>query len=482
MRSALTLAALALLAGCASQPAYQTPTLALPAAFRHAGSGELAAFAGERWWESFGDPVLDHLVDEGLAGGYDIAIAAARLRQAAAGVRSAEAAKMPLIGFDASAQYQSQSIKEPIGAFASQFPGYQRTSGLFGLNGAASWEIDLFGGLAAGSRAADADQTAARAGLAGARLTLAAELVNSYLDAREFQARLTIANARIATLSELERIVQLQVDRGIAPRSAADAVSAELSAARTAVPALQAGLEVAFNRIDVLAGRAPGAAAAEMGEGAIPAAPVTGVSSAPAALLTRRPDLVAAEREVAAADAHTAEAIAAQYPRLNIGSLFGLLSTGLGSLFSGAALQSQSGIGLSGPVLSFGRNAARIEAARGRTDEAVARYRQTVIRAVAEVEDSVFAVERRSEILRQTLAAENSVTRARDAAKAAHGAGVTSLAEVLQVERRREDAQDAVIQARADSGRAAVAAFRALGGGWNAATDLAGLAPTSKEK
>jgi len=463
-----TLAAL-LLSGCVSPGSYARPSVDLPAAYSNSSLHRSAATPAisDRWWTAFNDPMLNRLVEEALAGSLSVEAAAARLQQAAAGVRAARAAQFPAGTISGSAAIQRQSLEEPFARAASQFPGFNRTQELYGLSAAAAWEIDLFGRLSAGRRAARADAQAAEAGVAGARLTVAAEVATAYLGARELQQRIGVARERVRTLGRLEQLVRLRLANGVAASLEADQVAADLSTARAVVPVLQAALEVELNRIDVLIGRAPGRAATEIGDGQVPAAPAIAVADGPAALLLRRPDLVAAERAVAAADARTAQAIADYYPRVTVGGLIGLLSGGIGGLFAESALQTAGSAGFSGRLFDFGRVGAQVAGARGRTREAVAEYRQAVLRAAGEVENGLSALARRGEQASELERSEASLQRARNTSRLAYEAGAVSLIEALDAERRLQVAQDSAATARAEAARAAVATFRALGGGWS---------------
>lgn len=465
------------LVACASQTPYTRPPTELPPAYRNiklAPAQRAVERTDERWWTTFEDPVLDRLVEEALAGSLDVEAASARLQQAAAASRVATSALLPSATIGGSAAAQRQSLNEPIARIASGFPGYERTSEIYGLNAAASWEIDVFGRLSAARLAADADEAGAAAGVAGARLTVAAEVATAYIGAREQQRRIEIARERTRTLGELDRLVRLRVEEGAAAQLEAEQVQADLAAARARIPALEAALETTFNRIDVLAGRAPGRAEAELGEGPLPSATSMTVADGPAGLLRRRPDIMAAERRVAAADARTAQALADYYPRVSVGGLVGLLSTGASGLFTGGALQAAGNAGFSGRLFDFGAVRGGVENARGRTREAVADYRVTVLRAVAEVEDGLSALGRRSRQAQELQASEAALARARDLSRLAYQGGAVSLIEALDAERRLLEVQDAATIAQADAARATVALSRAFGGGWDGSEALAG--------
>lgn len=464
--------AAALLFGAAGQTLQATPR-ALPAApvlaqtFRNAPSDARVLLA-DGWWRSFGDPVLDRMVEAALAGNFAIEIAAARLEQAAAGVKAAKGALLPSANLGGSAAVQQLSTEDVQGRAFSRFPGFQRTVEQYGLNGAASWEIDLFGRLSAGARAARAEAGAAEAGLAGARLTVAAEVVNSYVAVRALQGRLAAAQSRLQALDGIDRLVRQRVTRGVAAGFEADLSGAQRAGAESAVPALQAGLEAELNRLDVLLGRAPGAAAAELGAGPIPRPIAPAVADGPASLLARRPDVVAAERLVAASDARVAEAIAARYPRLTISGFAGFLATGVSNLLTGGALQTGASAGVTAPLFAGGRLRAQQRASEARLREAVANWRQTALGAAAEAESALMALTKRAAQADALGTAAGKLAAAQDRTQGAYKAGAVSLIDVLSVERQRLEAEDQALVAQAGAAQAAVAAFRALGGGWQA--------------
>ena len=455
-----------------SQPAQRTPPAppALAETFRNAPASQIGAEApvplAEGWWRGFGDPVLDRMVETALTGNLDIAMAAARLEQAAAGLKAAKGALLPSASLDGSAGVKRQSIEDVQGRAFSRFPGFQRTVEQYGLNGAASWELDLFGKLSAGARAARAEAGAADAGLAGARLTVAAEVVGAYIDARALEARLAVAKARVDALGESDRLLRLRAERGVAALTTTDRSGAELAGARSAVPALEAGLEVARNRLDVLMGRVPGQAAAEMGAGRVPGVRAPAVADGPAALLTRRPDVVAAQRLVAASDARVAEAIAARYPKLTISGFAGFLANGVSTLFTGGAVQLGASAGISAPLFTGGRLRAQQGAAEGRLHEAMAAWRQTALQAAAEGENALLALTKRSAEAEALGTVSARLAEAERRTDTAFAAGAVSRVEVLAVTRQQLDAEDQAILGRAEAARAGVAAFRALGGGW----------------
>lgn len=465
---AILLATLSLSA-CASQPS-PTPPVALPAAFAASAleaEGLPTARLEPNWWRAFGDPALDRVVEDALLGNLDIEAAAARLQQAAGASRVATSNRLPSATFGASGSTQRQSLEDPLARMASASPDYDRTGDLYGLSAAASWELDLFGRLSAARRAAVSDQRAAAIDVEGARLSVAAEIASAYITARELQTRVTIAQARVRTTDEVRDLVALRYAEGAASRFEMDQARADASASRAMLPLVEAGRDEAFNRIDLLSGRAPGHAAAILGEGVIPAALAVTTDDGPAALLVRRPDIVAAESRLAAADARVAEAVTAYYPRLTIQGLVGFLSSGLSGLLSNETLQAAGSAGLSGRLFDFGAARGGVEAARGRTREAAAAYRLTVLRAASEAEDGFSRLARGNRHALELAESRAALTRASATARTAYDLGGLSLKDALDVQRRLLDVEDAAATARADASRASVGLFRVLGGGWS---------------
>lgn len=470
MRPPLILLGTLALFGCASQPGV-APTVDLSPAYAGValGDGGLRAVPLDAaWWRAFDDPVLTRLVDEALLGNLDIEAAAARLQQAAGVARIATSNSLPFATVGGSASTQRQSLDDPMARVASAFPDYDRTNSLYGLSAAASWELDVFGRLAAARRAAGADQAAAAADIDGARLSVAAEIATAYITARELQARVAIAQSRVETSERLRGLVALRFDEGSASRFERDQADADLSASRATLPLVEAALDATLNRVDLLSGRAPGHAAALLGTGDIPVALTVAVEDGPAALLVRRPDIVAAERRLAAADARVAEAVTAYYPRLTVQGLVGFLSSGLSGLISDDTLQTAGSAGLSGRLFDFGAARGGVETARGRTREAAAGYHATVLRAAAEAEDGFSRLARGNRHALELAQSQAALSRANDTAMTAYELGGLSLQDALAIQRRLLDLEDTAVTARAEASRASVGLFRVLGGGWPA--------------
>jgi outer membrane protein TolC len=305
---------------------------------------------------------------------------------------------------------------------------------------------------------------------AATRLAVAAQTADIYITLRGLQARLDIARRQVATQKDLRAKIGLLHGKGLATELQLHQAEGALAQVRASVPALETGEAAAMNALDVMLGTAPGAHRAELATAAaIPAAPRIGAAGSPAELLRRRPDLIAAERRLAASNARIGAAVAEYYPKLSLaGTLGSATSVASGNLFTGGASQAAALLGLRWRLFDFGRIDAQIELAKGQDAELLAAYRLAALRATEDVENAFSALVKREEQAALLAQGEASLGRARGASFAAYQRGVVSLIEVLQADEGMLRVADARAQAQTESARAAVGAFKALGGGWQA--------------
>lgn len=459
------------LTGCVVGPDYVRPVVETPPAFMGAAAVAARPVAtsvpeAADWWSAFGDPLLTDLVVQARAQNLDIEQAVARVTQARAGLRNADAALLPSGSVAASATALRLSGETLQGRQLAAF-GTSRNQEAYEANLSAGWELDLFGGLRRDREAAHADYDAAQAGVAAARLSIAAQVADTYIAIRGMQARIAVAEEQVTTQQRLVDTVGLQYRKGIASELQLRQAEGALAQVQGNVPDLRVALDGALNALDVLLGAAPGTHRASLAVPvAIPQAPPIADVGGPADLLRRRPDLIVAERRLAASHARIGSAIAEYFPKLSLGALVGTAATGASALFTGGATQAQGVAGLRWRLFDFGRVDAEIRAARGRNAEALAAYRLSVLRASEDVENSFSALINR-EAQQQVLAVgETALAKAQRSSMAAYKGGVVSLIEVLDADRRLLQTRDALAQARAETARAAVASYRSLGGGW----------------
>jgi len=472
--SVIALLLLAGLDGCMVGPDYQKPEVETPAQFH--GSAALnereapsSTVALARWWEGFNDPVLNRLVDTALRQNLSLEQAQARNSQAAAVAQSARAQLFPTGQASASVSRARQSLEDPVVATENAvLPGFDRTGNLYGAGVSSLWEIDLSGGLRRGAQAALAEYQAAQADVAAARLQVTASVVDNYLLVRLLQARLDVAQEQVRTQSDIERLVDVLKSRGLAPDQELQQAKSELALTQASVPALQTRLTAARNSLDVLLGRQPGTADADLDTArSIPTAPSIEAAGGTAALLRRRPDLMVAERRLAASNERIGQAIAEYYPKVSLSALIGTTTTRGGNLFEGDANQALGALGLRWRLFDFGRVDAQVKAAKGRYAEELAGYRQSVLEATADVEDSISALLNGEARARTLVEGEKSRALARDSVLASYQQGNSSYIELLETQSRLQLIQAERLDADYVSSSSAVALYKALGGGWN---------------
>lgn len=473
-RSLATLLGVITMTGCAVGPEYRPPETALSASFlgqKGVEHREVESTADlQTWWAGFDDPLLADFIALALEQNLDIAQAAARVAQSRAALRQADAALLPSASVSAHGARAYQSIETPPGQVLDAVSDFDRSGSAYEANLGVGWEIDVFGGLRRGREAARAEYSAAEAGAVATRLAVAAQTADVYVTIRGLQARIAIARQQAETRRQLLTLVTLRFEKGIAAELQVNQAEGSLARVEAQIPVLEAGLDSAMNALDVLLGAQPGTYHAELSPAApVPVAPGLANTGTPAEMIRRRPDLIVAERRLAAANARIGVAVSEYYPKFSFGALLGsATAVSSGNLFTDGASQAQGVLGLRWRLFDFGRVDAEIAAAQGKEAEALAAYRLAVLRATEEVENALSALVRREAQVGILARGESSLARARENSFAAYQGGVVSLIEVLDADGNLLQVRDAKAQAQTETARAAIASFRALGGGWDA--------------
>jgi len=457
--------------GCAVGPSYRKPATTLQP-FHSAAPVEARPVSAptpalETWWEGFNDPTLSRLVLRARDQNLDLAAALARVQQARAAAREAGAQLLPTIDLNAQATRIHQSLESPTGQIASHVPGFSRNQSIYDAGLGAIWELDLFGGLRRGREAASAEADAAIAQQVGTRISVTADAADAYLRIRGDQARIAVAEQQVATDEHLVDLVHRRSVRGLAAVREVAQSEALLSQARASLQPLRIDLEAQLNRLDVLLGVQSGTSALELRTARdIPSVPSVSTNDSPVDVLRRRPDVIAAERHLAASNARIGQALGDYYPKISLAGVLGYESSVPSDLFKAATFQPQGVAGLRWRVFDFGKVSAEVAQARGANAEALARYQQAVLRAAEDVENAFTSLVQLEAHQQELLTEVAALKRARDSSQEAYQGGVIALTDVLDADRQLLTAQDELAQTRADSARAAVGTFRALGGGW----------------
>ena len=465
----------ALVAGCTVGPNYSRPATPVPPQFAEPHAVAEARDADlALWWRRFGDPQLDALINRALAQNLDVQAAAARIREARAQERVAGASALPQV--DAQGSVTRQRISEhalPVppgpssgGGSPAGFglPGTEFTNWRVGFD--ASWEIDLFGRNRRQVEAASARTRAAEWNRRDVQVTTSAEVANAYLELRTLQQRLTLASAEVARQERSASLVAAQVRGGLVTGQALEQQRSALALAKAAIAPLQAQMAAHIHALGVLTGQPPEALIAELQPAVAPPLAPPVPAGLPSDLLRRRPDIRAAERQLAAATADIGIATADLYPRFSLTAAPALVSTALGTLLEWGSRAFTAGAAVDWPIYNGGRTRARIEVANARQEQALVGYRKTVLVALKDVEDALSRIDRdRSELasLQQALAGSS---RAEQIARTRYRGGLVTFTDVLQAQASRISVDDRIAETRGALARDTVALAKALGGGW----------------
>lgn len=452
------IAALLALGGCAVGPVYQQPSAPVPANYKEAppaASGWLPAAPADAlergaWWELFGDAELNALAPQVEVSNQNVAGAVAAYAQARALVRQQRATLFPGVALDGSARRAGS----PAG-----------TANNLQIGLGASWAPDVWGALESGVEGARARAQASQAQLAAARLSAQGELAINYFSLRDADAELALLRVTIAAFERTLAITRNRYAAGLAARTDVLQAQSQLANTRASLASLVGTRAQLEHAIAVLVGRAPAEFALVPGAWVltVPEVP-TGV---PSTLLQRRPDIAAAERAVAAANAQIGIARAAYFPDLTLSASYGGAASSVASLFNASNSLWSLGLSVAQTLFDAGATRARVEGAQAAHDLAVANYRQTVLAAFQSVEDQLAlgqALAEQAELRREaSVAADLTETQLLNR----YQQGQVSYTEVVTAQTAALAARRTLAQLIANRQVAAVALIQALGGGWH---------------
>jgi NodT family efflux transporter outer membrane factor (OMF) lipoprotein len=464
-RSTLAFLVVSALSGCAVGPDYKRPEVEIAAAYKEAGEWKPAQPRDDldrgKWWGVFGDPQLDALVEQVEISNQNILVAEAQFRRAQALVASSRAAYFPTLDANVSV-VRSRS---PTGVIGGTTAGRIITNRSAGLS--AGWEGDLWGRLRRTVESSEASAQASAADLAAARLSAQAELASSYFQLRILDAQKQLLEDTVAAFQKSLDLTKNRYDAGVAAK--VDLVQAETQLKSTQAQAIDTGVQRAQleHAIAVLVGRAPAefSIAAAPLSAAMPRVPI----GLPSELLERRPDVAAAERRVAAANAQIGVAKAAYFPSLTLSASYGSRSADASQWFTVPSRFWSIGPALAQSIFDAGLRRAQTEQAIAAYDATVAEYRQAVLAGFQEVEDNLAALRILGE---EAEVQEGAVRAARESVLLTtnqYKAGIVSYINVVTVQTTQLGNERTAMGILGRRLVAAVTLVKALGGGWNVA-------------
>jgi NodT family efflux transporter outer membrane factor (OMF) lipoprotein len=470
--SCFALAAAALLsalAGCTVGPDYHgAPPVAQNARssatfVRTPASGTTATPAPSQWWLAFNDPQLNDLIAAAFAHSPDVHIAEARLRESRSQLQVQRADALPKVSGDAAAlrvRRPDASLLDSTGGGPLQF----YTAGFD-----ASWEIDLFGGTRRAIEAASTDAQAVDADLADTQVSLAAEVAQAYIELRDQQTRLELAQRQAQTEQKMLTLTQQRREHGTAADIDVERLTTQVENTRSTLIPLDAQVTDTLDRLAVLTGREPGALDEQLAATRpLPAMPETVAIGDPSAMLQQRPDIRAAERRLASSNAQIGEHIADFFPKVTLLGDIGFSASDPGHLVRKSNFSWIGAPYLQWNALDFGRTLGSVHAAQASRDEAEARYTKTVLGALQDANSSLSRYGHQRDHVVTLQKVEASATHSATLMRQRYSSGVSTLIDLLDTQRQEFTAQQNVVAGQAELLKDFVSLQKSLGMGWQA--------------
>lgn len=475
MHKSIALIALtAALSGCAVGPSYVRPTTPVARRFPNetAATGRAQATSKSiysssqaqiEFWKQFDDPVLDTMVSDALKANYDLRIALGRLVQARALRNESLYDLAPTV--TASGGYTRQRVP----AVQDPFGGPYHTK-MYDAGFDAAWELDFFGGVRRGIEARNAQLEGEVANLHDVQVSVIAEVARNYFELRGEQTQLAVARENVKNQQQVLGLAQAQLEAGSGTDLDVARAQAQLDTTLSTIGPLEAAVSRSIHRLSVLTGRQPDALTRVLSAPhALPPLPPIVPIGTPEELLRRRPDIRAAERNLAASTALVGVAVSNLFPKVTFTGSFGFAAAEPAGFGTAASRSYMIGPGITWAAFDLGRVRAQIAGARAGAVIALDQYRRTVLNALEETEDALVTHDRdRDQLLHAEDAARASATAAR-LAEVRYKGGMVDFLSVLDAERTQLQAEDALARARTGAATSLIAVYKALGGGWETA-------------
>ncbi|MBB5495910.1 efflux transporter outer membrane subunit [Paraburkholderia sp. MM5384-R2] len=481
------------LTACTVGPDFVRPQTATPQVFERTQTAQspsraMEAQFGPDWWTLFNDPVLNQLEKQLADANLDVAAASARLLQSRAERRVAGAAEYPTLDGAASynrergsengilsllgvtptqSQPQSASGSAPLGVAPLPGSAGSPAYNLYQTGFDASWEIDLWGHVRRSVEAASALSQASYEDRNAVLLSARAELARDYIELRNTQDLLQIATQNLDLANDVLKLTRVRAHEGVTTDLDVSNAAAQVENIESLIPTLESHCETTINAIGLLLGQEPGALRQTLAEPReVPVLPAQVPIGFPSELVQRRPDIRKAEAELHAATATVGVAKADFYPRITLNGSAGFQSLQLSNLASWASGQFVVGPSISLPIFEGGRLKGTLELREAQQQEAAIVYRQTVLRAWREVDDSLVTYDAEQRRRDRLATAVSMNERALAVARERYKAGALDYLDVLNVQRQLLEAQSNLQKSKATAATNLITLCKALGGGW----------------
>jgi multidrug efflux system outer membrane protein len=457
----LLVAALALAGGCALGPNYKRPAVQSPQNYRFAQTETTNSLADLPWWQVFHDPVLQGLIGTALTNNYDLKQAVARVEQARQQAVVARAPLFPQVGYNGDVGRGRNAVLNTPAALN----GVTESSAAVTLN--AAWEIDIWGRIRRLSEAARAEYFAAEDVRRGVMITLIGDVAASYFQLIQYDQELKIQIEATNAFAGTYRIFNDKRINGVSSKLETDRAAAALANAAALIPQLELQIALTENQINVLLGRAPGSIPRgnSLSLTQMPPAIPAGL---PSALLQRRPDVLASEQNLIAANATIGANFANFFPQIGLTTFLGKVSPELSAFTAGSANAWNVGATMTGPLFQGGQLLAQYRGSKAAFDEASAAYEQSVLTALRDVSNALISRQKLADARVYDEQASTALASSVDLATQRYLNGKSSYFEVLQAQQELYPTQRSLVQARANELISIVQLYKALGGGWQA--------------
>lgn len=453
------LCASTLLSGCAVGPNYERPVINPPTSFRDESTSGTASFGDLNWWDVYQDPMLQSLIREAMANNYDLLIATARVEQERALADQARSQFVPNLEYNGTI---SRGRNDQLG---SLFPdnGATASSALLSLN--TFWELDLWGRIRRLNEAARARMLASEDARNGVMLTLLSDVASDYFRLMELDRELEIAAKTANSFDDSVKLFRRRMEGGTGSALETSRAEAALANAKAATPLILQEIALTENELCILLGRNPGPIARSKPELAVQQAPNV-PAGLPSQLLERRPDVMEAEQLLHASNADVGESVAEFFPKIGLTALLGRVSPELSAFSLGSSNAWGVAAQANGPIFEGGKLVGQYHQAKAAKEEALLRYRQTILSAFRDVSSALISRQRLAEIHSQQTTEVSSLEEAVKLSTERYLAGKANYYEVLEAQQQLFPAQLNLSRTQRDELLAVVDLYKGLGGGW----------------
>jgi multidrug efflux system outer membrane protein len=456
------LCSLVFMAGCAIGPNYKRPAVDAPGSFRFAASPSTNSFGDLPWWEVFKDPILLELITTAVANNYDLRQAVARVEQARNLAVAARAPLFPQVGYGGNVgRGRNALFNTPAG-----LNGATESYAAANLN--AVWEIDFWGRIRRLNEAARAEYLATDEARRAITTALVSDVATAYFQLLQFDEELAIQQAATNAYTSSHRLFLDRLNNGVASKLETDRAAAALANAASIIPRLELSIATTENQLSVLLGRNPGPIARNSLTNQVLVTPDI-PAGLPSELLRRRPDVLASEQLLIAANANIGASLADFFPRIGMTTFIGKVSPELSAFTAGSANMWNVGASLAGPVFQGGQLRAQYRGSKAKFDEARAAYEQSILTSFQEVSDALITRQKLGEARLYNEQAAVALGSSVELATQRYVGGRSSYYEVLQAQQELYPTQRAQVQAQVGELIAIIQLYKALGGGWQPA-------------